>query len=233
MMGRFRARGLWLSLWLAATALLLNASWAQGALVVGLRAQSCDPALLASARDRVQQLFAQVRSRPLFACLEQPLLGVAVPYGQTRFAPGLPAVVLLGPNGQNIDVAAHEWAHAELSARTGVLVRSWRLPTWLDEGIAMQLDHRPEYGAIALTELLSVRPVPQLAAMTNSAGFFTGERDLARLRYGFARCVVGRWLVADGRSQLTSWLAQQSLWRAIPAAQWQAQARQCGLHDDA
>lgn len=205
------------TLLLALAAALLNASWAQGALVVGLRADDCPAELLIEARERVAGLLGSVLAQPLVGCLAKPALGVDVAYGQTRFAPLLPAVILLGPAGQNVDVIAHEWVHAELANRVGVLVRSWRLPTWFDEGLAMQVDQRPAYRWPAPAGVGIARP--QLAQLTNAGQFFTGDTRLARARYGYARCVVAQWR-QRAALDLSEWLAQRSLWQSFPAAQF-------------
>lgn len=49
------------------------------------------------------------------------------------FAPFLPAIILFGPNGQNLDVMAHELVHAELAHRSSALLRIYKIPSWFDE----------------------------------------------------------------------------------------------------
>lgn len=215
---------------LALTVALLNANWAQGALVANLYGQACPAALLAGARERVAKQYGAVQSAPLIACLQAPALGVSVSHGQTRFAPLLPAVVLLGPEGLNLDVAAHEWSHAELSERVGVLVRSWRMPTWFDEGLAMQVDLRSGYQLQSGARRADA--LPALATLASGDGFFTADEDLARLRYGYARCVIAQWQAqqASGSDQaraLVAWLQQLSLWQRFPAQAFYAVEPQC------
>ena len=224
-------------IFLAVVAALLNASWAQGALVVSLRAQSCPQELLGAARERIANLYGAVQSAPLIGCVSEPALGVAVAYGQTRFAPLLPAVVLLGPKGQNLDVAAHEWAHAELSERVGVLTRSWRVPVWFDEGLAMQVDHRPEYRRDQLAAAQGA--LPQLAQLATAAQFFTDRSESGRLHYALARCVVGRWhqIALQGSSgaaadSLAQWLRGQTLWQVFPAADFGSFESHCAVSSD-
>lgn len=234
------ALGIWgprTLIFVAVAAALLNASWAQGALVVALRGQSCADELLSAARERVAGLFGSVQSAPLIGCLPEPALGVAVTYGQTRFAPLLPAVVLLGPKGQNLDVAAHEWAHAELSKRLGVLTRSWRVPVWFDEGLAMQVDERPEYQLDQLAAVPGAQP--QLEGLATSKQFFSDRAELGRLRYGFARCVVQRWhsvtLQGSDRTPaalLDQWLSKQSLWRVFSTADFYPFESHCTISSD-
>jgi len=67
---------------------------------------------------------------------------------------GAPGKLLIAPWGnymilsnklKSLDVAAHELVHAEIAERLGYLTRMRKMPTWLDEGIALQVDHRPRY----------------------------------------------------------------------------------------
>jgi hypothetical protein len=44
-----------------------------------------------------------------------------------------------------LDVTAHELMHAELAKRLGYWARITQLPTWFDEGVALQLDRRAQY----------------------------------------------------------------------------------------
>lgn len=209
-------------------ALLINADWARAALVSQLAADPCDSRLLKQARARVAATFGGVQSHPLVACQTRSLLGLAVSHGRTSFAPGLPAVVLLGPDGHNVDVAAHEWVHAELSARVGVLTRTFGLPTWFDEGLAMQVDARPDYNQQALAHLrASGQRLPELSELAHPGQFFSDDPQLGRLHYALARCVVAFWPVAQQPEQLLTWLSQRHWLRAFPVANFQAAEQGC------
>lgn len=52
--------------------------------------------------------------------------------------------ILLSPRGLNWHLIAHEWSHAEMSAR--LKLRAWkRIPQWFDEGLAVTLSEAPEH----------------------------------------------------------------------------------------
>jgi hypothetical protein len=52
--------------------------------------------------------------------------------------------ILLSPHGLNWHLIAHEWSHAEMSAR--LKLRAWkRMPQWFDEGLAVTLSEAPEH----------------------------------------------------------------------------------------
>ena len=117
-------------------------------------------------------------------------MGAGKVIGTTHFAPGLPAVILLNADGQNVDVMAHEWAHAETAARVGVLHRTYQMPTWLDEGLAMQVDLRPSYNLQALQRLVQqAGRVPRLTQISSPRTFFQAGGN-GRLHYAYSRCVV-------------------------------------------
>lgn len=85
---------------------------------------------------RVAELFGNVRSSAVLLCFNGPVAALNIEYGTTRFAPSLRPIVILGRKGTNLDVAVHEIAHAEFAYRTSVLLRSYKVPTWFDEGIS-------------------------------------------------------------------------------------------------
>jgi hypothetical protein len=65
-------------------------------------------------------------------------------YASSSFVPGRVCVVM-GPNGRTVDVVAHELLHAEVFTRLGHWRRQLEIPTWFDEGLAMQVDFRERY----------------------------------------------------------------------------------------
>ncbi len=174
-------------------ALILNYRWVHAASAT-LLAEPCDPTLQIQAQQRVAELFGTTQSQPLIHCLTQPTLGIWLNHGTTNFAPMLPAVVLIGPKGNNVDVLAHEWVHAETSHRLGFLQRSFGLPTWIDEGLAMQADHRSDYNQ---TALLKYKQQPGLvlpeAKRISNSDFFVASTQ-GKLHYALSRCAVAGWL---------------------------------------
>ena len=175
----------------------VNFRWTHAYLVYAAHALTCDPNILVNAAQRIDQLFGSIESQPLLGCLPAPVWGQGSVIGTTNFAPGLPAVILLNVDGaQSIDVIAHEWAHAEIAQRTSVIFRTYTLPTWFDEGLAMQVDLREAYNLAALRTLQDAsEPLHQPAHLegiaTPSQFFHAGPRG--RLHYAMARCVLSRW----------------------------------------
>ena len=65
-------------------------------------------------------------------------------YGNALLTP-LGQCIVFGPKGQNIDVIAHEYTHAEVHNRVGWLNHFLNVPIWFNEGVALLVDFRNPY----------------------------------------------------------------------------------------
>jgi hypothetical protein len=65
-------------------------------------------------------------------------------YGKALLTP-LGQCIVFGPKGQNIDVIAHEYTHAEVHYRVGWFNHYLNVPVWFNEGIALLVDFRKPY----------------------------------------------------------------------------------------
>ena len=165
---------------------------------------------------------SDVEADPIWNCS-----ATAVSHGSTAFAVGLPSIVTLGPQGMNVDVAAHELVHAELAARMGVAKRTWVVPVWFDEGLAMQVDHRAAYSRAALRTYLADLAIPKLPTLQTRAGFYRAGTE-GRLNYAFARCVVAAWSESRNGQRLDAWLQGLRWHEPFPAEQFTQAAERCG-----
>lgn len=183
---------------------LAHLSWLQAA-TVAVISPNCSDELLSAAHSELAKQYYSISSDPIIACLQEPTLGLTVNYGRTDFAFGLPSVILIGPKGTNTDVVAHEWSHAELEERVGFMYRFLNIPTWFDEGLAMQVDHRVDFGTQALNRYnnISVLRIPALEVM-NTSDFFT-VGDQGKYHYSLSKCLVSHWVKNNENwtSQLT------------------------------
>lgn len=113
------------------------------------------------------------------------------------------AYVVLGPSAFNLDIISHELCHAELLAQVGWLARDNEIPTWFDEGLAMQLDHRSRYAEKNLkrfgADLLQQNDVQLL---NGPEEFWSENNDITRLRYILAKQTVHEWLGANPKEKL-------------------------------
>ena len=188
-----------------------NFRWVHAAMVVASATaeETCSPELVSASRDRVHEFYSGVESSPWLVCLEGPRLGLGGGVGSTNFAPGLPSILILGRDGANVDVVAHEWSHAEFAARVGVIARTYVYPTWFDEGLAMQVDLRAAYGLAALAELeadVALDRVERDKIATPGEFFQPGKQG--RLHYAWSRREVAAILAEHTLAEL---LANPSL----------------------
>ena len=119
--------------------------------------------LLSDAKGRIREVFGEPRSKPLVLLFDEET-GFGPfrlnEYGSTQFI-GSRTCVLIGPKGQNVDVVSHELMHAETADRIGFVAKFTELPTWFDEGLAMQVDFRPAYD-IPAEATVDSKPVREL-----------------------------------------------------------------------
>jgi len=97
-----------------------------------------------------------------------------------------------------VDVLAHELTHAELYERlSGKAFR--RVPTWFNEGIALQNDYREQYGPEAWAEQTdNGKNIVAHEDMDTAAEFYSGTKEDRRFRYLNAKHDVVEWLEKHG-----------------------------------
>lgn len=81
--------------------------------------------------------------------------------------------IILGPEGENIDVLAHEWLHAEIQQRVGFWRFLKEIPVWFDEGAALTVDYREQL--LPENIALSDEWVSQVRNLESGADFFSGN----------------------------------------------------------
>jgi len=156
--------------------------------------------LVVAARERVESKFGPVESKAVLVFFSSPKgLGPfrLNSYGSTQFLGGR-ACVMIGPNGQSVDVVAHEFTHGEIHHRVGWLKRWLRLPAWFDEGVAMQVDYRSRYE-------LPAEAIPNAAGvreLNTFSEFFSGDEETVVSNYARAKYVVASWLTRVGEKSL-------------------------------
>jgi len=98
-------------------------------------------------KSRVNTTFGQMNSNPKVVITsnesEASDFGSNI-YGNALLTP-LGQCIVFGPKGQNIDVIAHEYTHAEVHHRVGWLKHFLNVPIWFNEGIALLVDFRKPY----------------------------------------------------------------------------------------
>ncbi len=100
------------------------------------------------------------------------------------------------------DILAHEITHAELRARL-VSSAQGKIPTWFDEGLALQNDYREIYSEeqwILQTDNGENAVAPE--DMDTPAEFYAGEAEDRRFRYLNAKHELNAWMAAHGQQGL-------------------------------
>ncbi len=104
------------------------------------------------ANQRIKDFWGTKNAQPIliFCANEQEF----VYYGSEKNnVPALTHMTALGSfivvqlDGISVDILAHELNHAELLKRLGWFIKSSEIPTWFDEGLALQLDYRYPFSA--------------------------------------------------------------------------------------
>jgi hypothetical protein len=156
--------------------------------------------LLSDAKGRIGEVIGDPRSKPIVLFFDSSASFGPFQlndYGMTQFV-GSRTCIFIGPKGQNVDVIAHELVHAETADRVGSWARATVLPTWFDEGLAMQVDFRPEYEIQART-IVDSRYVQELRSARH---FFASNPELLTDNYASAKIEVARWAKRVGYSSI-------------------------------
>ena len=101
-----------------------------------------------------------------------------------------------------LDILAHEITHAELRSRLSAKAQK-AIPTWFDEGLALQNDYRERYSEaqwIAQTD--NGKNTVALEDMDTPAEFYAGEAEDRRFRYLNAKHELDGWMTVHGQQGL-------------------------------
>ncbi|QJW89190.1 hypothetical protein HNV11_07185 [Spirosoma taeanense] len=128
--------------------------------------------------------------------------------------------LVLGPDGNNADVIAHELCHDELFARLGWWRVKRQIPQWFNEGLALMVDYRfsnpavwqhPDRNADNPTNfggpapmVFPNRPMVKLSDLETTRDFFGGDAGHILLAYQTAAEEVARWLSVVGKAGVRS-----------------------------
>ena len=117
---------------------------------------------------------------------------------QTVLFPVKKSYISISTEYLNVDVLAHELTHAELKERLSDKALR-KIPTWFDEGIALQNDYREQYGPAAWAEQIDIgKNIVAHEDMDTSAEFYSGTKEDRRFRYINAKHDVAEWLENHG-----------------------------------
>lgn len=112
-------------------------------------------------------------------------------YGSMSALPGK-TCVFIGPDGNKVDVIAHELVHADIANHLGY-IKYRSFPSWLNEGIAMQVDSRERYKFDAINNA-----DPNYIKAITGGEFYKDGTPQVVSNYSAAKYVVSEWIKENG-----------------------------------
>ena len=110
----------------------------------------------------------------------------------------LGARIVISEEGVDQDIIAHEMMHAELYQRIGFFKWSSKIPSWFDEGLAMQNDYRNYYSEDTLKALSdNFKNLPDLRTLETGAQFNSGSREKIMFNYMTAAHEIRKWYTKE------------------------------------
>ena len=157
--------------------------------------------LQSQARERIKETFGAPRAQPLVVFRDSRTFWPLKlnNYASAAFI-GSRVCVLIGPQGKNVDIVAHEFMHAELANRVGHWRRNFDVPSWFEEGVAMQVDLRARYN---WSNQQGKSEGHGYVRQFNSQRKFNDADDTQLTRnYAAAKAEVAQWLATIGGGEL-------------------------------
>lgn len=160
---------------------------------------------ISKSKDTVAQLYGSFNAKPVFIISKDPTTikkyGVENRTGATQRTI-FGSYIVLGPDGLNPNVISHELTHSELAYRINKS-KITKIPIWFDEGVAVQVDNRPQYSEeqwVKKTE--NGVKVPNMRNLDSYTQFYVSDLDTRVLNYTLAKHEVHRWLSVVGQKGL-------------------------------
>ncbi|MBL0181311.1 MAG: hypothetical protein IPP96_03045 [Chitinophagaceae bacterium] len=115
----------------------------------------------------------------------------------------LGAVIVLGADGMDLDIIAHEISHAEFYQRIGFYAFMFKIPSWFKHGLAMQNDDRDYYSEDTLkVRSYNYKSMPNVKNLKKDEKFYAGSREQVMLNYMTAKHVVKNWWTKEKLDKL-------------------------------
>ena len=163
--------------------------------------------MIEQAKDRVRKFFGDVRFQDettFIICDDEKLTRrLGEDHGTVIISfPTEAYYICISDEYLELDILAHEITHAELRSRLSAEAQK-AIPTWFDEGLALQNDYRERYSEtqwIAQTD--NGKNTVALEDMDTPAEFYAGEAEDRRFRYLNAKHELDVWMTAHGQHGL-------------------------------
>ncbi len=131
--------------------------------------------IVSLAHNRITRSYGAPKSTPKILFTSDPSITEALGANETATMHRTPwrSCIVIGPKGQNIDVMAHEWLHAEIQERVGLWRFIQEIPIWFDEGVALTVDLREPF--LPENIELSEDQIGQVRSLVSGKAFFSGN----------------------------------------------------------
>jgi hypothetical protein len=153
--------------------------------------------IIDSASKRVANFWGEKKSDPTFIyCVSDSEFKK---YGDNNLDPATTHYkfgnyIVINKDGIDLNIIAHEMSHAEFKERIGYFNEVSKIPTWFDEGLAMQNDYRNYYSADSLRAVSDdLKNLPNLDSLQTVKEFWSGTQSRVRLNYMTAKYDVKQW----------------------------------------
>ena len=163
--------------------------------------------MIEHAKDRVRTFFGDVHFQDetiFIICDDEKLTRkLGEDHGTIIFSfPSETHYICISDEYLELDILAHEITHAELRTRLSAEAQK-RIPTWFDEGIALQNDYREKYSeAQWITQTDNGKNAVALEDMDTPAEFYAGKAEDRRFRYLNAKHELDVWMTTHGQHGL-------------------------------
>ncbi|MEO8771541.1 MAG: hypothetical protein ABI402_15710 [Ferruginibacter sp.] len=105
------------------------------------------------------------------------------------------AYIIIKDESIDEDIIAHEMSHTILYRNIGWYKRTFKIPTWFDEGLAMQVDERNYYSIDSLlAKQKAGLKLPAVTKFKSAADFLSGDHETVMLNYAAAKHIIHEWL---------------------------------------
>ena len=172
--------------------------------------------MIEQAKDRVRTFFGDVRfqDETIFIICDDDKLTrkLGEDHGTViLYFPSETYYICISDEYLELDILAHEITHAELHTRLSAEAQK-RIPTWFDEGIALQNDYREKYSeAQWITQTDNGKNAVALEDMDTPSEFYAGEAEDRRFRYLNAKHELDVWMISHGQQSRF----QYCIWKLI------------------
>lgn len=164
--------------------------------------------MIDEARKRVAEYFGQIKSDPMIIICDDKNTNAKLGGDHDTTTAAIfkaYSYIVISSEYLNVDILAHEMTHAEVHSRIfeGRLGFQSLIPSWFDEGVALQNDYRDLYNEDAWKESTNDGAnVVALSDIDTPAKFYAGDTQERRYRYIISKHEVSAWIQRNSVNDL-------------------------------